>query len=83
MPAHAQVAPPLICVPRATLLADLSQKYGETLQPRTPASDDSPFYLTMGSKGGDLRTWTVIWLRPDGMACIIAAGVEKPDGVAT
>ena len=60
-----------VCQPRADLVGHLARKYGE-----------APVAVGLASTGGLVEviatpngsTWTIIVTRPDGWACMVAAG---------
>lgn len=66
-PARPQELP---CIPREALEAQLLQRYGETVAGAgmTPMG---PLYLTVNPETG---SFSIIQLKRDGMACLIAGG---------
>jgi len=61
------------CGPAAQVMHRLADQYGETLQSEGYSSDAGIMQVYAAPEGE--RTWTIIVLRPDGSACLVAAGV--------
>ena len=69
-PALAQEdAPP--CKPRAEVVALLAGSFGET--PRSMGLSDAGMLLEVWASD-ETGTWSITFTRPDGTACLIAAG---------
>lgn len=67
------------CVPRAAILAQLAEQYGEAITHEAISSDGSVLLLTTTSKDGE--TFTTMMILPNGTACLLAAGkgwIDKP-----
>ena len=70
------------CAPHADMLAALAKQYGEAPQ-AVGIVNESSFIEVLSSKEG---SFTILVTRPDGMACILAAGQnfeEVPDHLAS
>lgn len=59
------------CAPRADIVAELQAKYGET---RRGAGLQNRGSVTEVFASAETGTWTIIVTRPDGVACMMAAG---------
>jgi hypothetical protein len=59
------------CAQRAKVIERLAEKYGETLQSMGLNQDSGVLEVYASS---DTGTWTILVTRPDGMACLLAAG---------
>lgn len=66
-PAYAQAA----CAPRADLLAMLREKYGETRAHAAATNSGALVEVTVNEAD---QTWSLVLTRPDGWACLVAAG---------
>lgn len=66
------LAQPLPCAPVGELSELLRERYGEVRRftARTAGDRPQPVEITVGPAGD----WTVLVLRPDGLACIVAGG---------
>ena len=76
--AQAQTRSP--CAERDAVVQRLKDKYGETLQSRGLHQSNALMELYASESTG---TWTILVTRPNGMACLIAAGEmwERQSGV--
>lgn len=66
------------CMGQADALADLKARYGEDLPWSGLTTNGQLLAITMAPDG---TTWTALVVRPDGLACLLAAGeswAEKP-----
>jgi hypothetical protein len=59
------------CAERAQVVTRLAEKYGETLQSMGLHQSDAVMEIYASEETG---TWTILVTRPDGQACLIAAG---------
>ncbi len=59
------------CAERTKVVERLSEKYGETLQSMGLQQSDSVMEIYASEETG---TWTILITRPDGQACLVAAG---------
>lgn len=59
------------CAERTTVVERLAEKYGETLQSMGLHRNNGVLEVYASEATG---TWTILVTRPDGMACLIAAG---------
>jgi hypothetical protein len=64
---------PALCAGRADILARVERQFGETTAAFGLTVDGTLMEILATADGG---TWTMIESRPDGLACLIAAGVE-------
>lgn len=73
VPAPAQEAAPALssCGPRAEIVAQLAQKWGER---RVGAGLQNRGMVTEVFASPETGTWTILQTRPDGVACARAAG---------
>lgn len=67
--AFSQVRPS--CAPRASALAQLAEKWGETRR-SVMLADGRVFEVYAAEKSG---TWTILRTTPDGVSCVVASGV--------
>jgi hypothetical protein len=67
-PAHAQQA---TCADRGEVVERLQTKYGETRQSLGLGRNNGVVEVYASDETG---TWTILLSRPDGMACLVAAG---------
>jgi len=68
---HAFAQAPQNCAPRATVLKQLAQRYGETRQSIGLGGNDALVELFASR---DTGTWTITVTLPSGTTCIVAAG---------
>ncbi len=61
----------LPCADRTAVVLRLEERYGETLQSMGLHQNNSLVEVYASSETG---TWTILVTRPDGVACLIAAG---------
>lgn len=66
------------CKPRAEMLADLKQRYGEDII-GGGISDRGLLMILLRSPLGE--TWSVVAMRTDGQACIVDGGTDWTDYV--
>jgi hypothetical protein len=59
------------CADRAQVIERLAEKYGETLQSMGLRGDNGVMEIYASDETG---TWTILVTRPDGIACLLAAG---------
>jgi hypothetical protein len=59
------------CADREQVVARLAEQYGETLQSVGMNNDNAVLEIYASE---DTGTWTILVTRPDGVACLIAAG---------
>ncbi len=59
------------CADRTQVVARLAEKYGETLQSMGLQQSDAIMEIYASEETG---TWTILVTRPDGQACLVAAG---------
>lgn len=59
------------CGPRAEIVAQLEQKYGET---RRGVGLQNRGAVTEVFASAETGTWTIMVTRPDGVSCLIGAG---------
>jgi Rad3-related DNA helicase len=59
------------CADREQVVARLAEQYGETLQSAGMNNDNAVLEIYASE---DTGTWTILVTRPDGVACLIAAG---------
>jgi hypothetical protein len=59
------------CADRNQIVARLAKDYGETLQSVGMNGDNAVLEIYASE---DTGTWTILVTRPDGVACMIAAG---------
>ena len=69
-PARAQQP---VCGDRASLVSQLESKYGEARR-AVGLQGDSSLLEIFASE--DTGTWTILFTRPDGVTCAVAAGQE-------
>lgn len=69
-PAPAQSATP--CAPRDRIVERLAQGYDEVQNATAIAANGAALELWVSGVG----TWTIIVVRTDGLACLLASGVE-------
>jgi hypothetical protein len=67
-------APP--CGPRALVVAQLADQYGESRRGMGLAGDGNGVVEVYVA---DTRTWTVVVTLPDGRACLLASGIGWED----
>lgn len=78
----AALAADLVCAERETLLASLSKEFKEAPRELGLANNGTLVELLTTRDGS---TWTMLMTRPDGTACVIAAGEaweDLPDQLA-
>ncbi|MBD3763836.1 MAG: hypothetical protein IE927_03635 [Rhodobacterales bacterium] len=63
-------ANPVPCGPRAQVLAELTQRHGETRHGLGLAGPSAVVELYAAESG----SWTILVTRPDGLACLLASG---------
>lgn len=76
------VAADLVCAQREALLGSLSKEFREAPKELGLANNGALVELLTSRDGS---TWTMLMTRPDGTACVIAAGeawAELPEQVA-
>ncbi len=66
-PAHAQIA----CGPRAEVIKQLSEKYGETRRSLGLIGSNAVVEVYANA---DTGTWTIIQTNPQGLSCMMSAG---------
>ena len=66
--AYAQAAN---CAPRTAIVERLATKYGESRQSMGLGTNNAVVEVFASA---DTGTWTILFTRPDGVACLIAAG---------
>lgn len=76
--AASAAAEPPVCKPRAEMLAELKQRYGEDII-GGGISDRGLLMILLRSPLGE--TWSVLALRTDGQACIVDGGTDWTDYV--
>jgi hypothetical protein len=59
------------CADRAQVVSRLEERYGETLQSMGLHQNNNLLEVYASAETG---TWTILVTRPDGIACLIAAG---------
>jgi hypothetical protein len=59
------------CAERTQVVARLAEKYGETLQSMGLHQSNAVMEIYASEETG---TWTILVTRPDGQACLVAAG---------
>lgn len=72
--AAAAAAQPPNCAPRDLVIQRLAGRYGETLRNQGLLSRDSTMVEVFSSE--ETGTWTILMTRPDGLACLLAAGQQ-------
>ena len=60
------------CAPRGAVVKRLQDKYGESRQSIGLGADNSVVEVFASTETG---TWTITVTRPDGIACLVAAGL--------
>lgn len=76
LPVAAQTA----CLPRAEVIASLGGRFGETLAGGGLQSETRLIEVWRSTETG---TFSVVLTRPDGMSCILAAGMSWHDAATT
>ena len=74
----AQVAADPYCDVREVVLMNLSESYGETMRSSLQHGQGSVLDLWASDEFG---TWTAIYTRADGIACVIGSGVDWTPGM--
>lgn len=59
------------CAPRADLIGQLQEVYGETRQGSGLQGETMVMEVYASATRG---TWTIVYTRPDGVSCAVAAG---------
>ena len=67
------------CAPRDTVIALLTEKYGEELQGGGRSESSNSIFMTFANP--ETGTWTIIEIRPEGVTCMKASGTmyREPD----
>jgi len=60
-----------VCMPRAQFIAFLAEKYGEEPVARGLLASGMVMEMTAAAQRG---SWTILFVRPDGIACGMASG---------
>ena len=64
----------VVCAANANeLRGDLSENYGERMS-QSSTSDQVSFEFWVNK---DKKTWTILFVRPDGSACVVSAGTSE------
>lgn len=68
---HAEAAAPNPCAARGEVVAELAERFGETLRSVGPRRAEGVVEVYASTRTG---TWTILLTRPDGTSCLLAAG---------
>ncbi|MGP1395408.1 MAG: hypothetical protein ACTS3R_07840 [Inquilinaceae bacterium] len=68
-----------VCAPHAAVTAELAARFGERPVGRGLEARGIVMELFVAADRGGTATWTLVAVRPDGTACLVAAGEAWAD----